>query len=70
MVRFPRDLTAAGALTPELATDLSASAWSATALTFVGWDAANGTTAGMTWRSTEPVSTLGSKAFIRLRSGP
>lgn len=69
MVRFPRDLTAAGSLIPELATD-PATNWSPGALTFLGWDPAIGTQSGMTWRSTEPVSTLGPRAFIRLRAGP
>ena len=69
MIRFPRDLTAEGTLIAELTVDPS-SGWSTSALTFDGWDSAVGTLSGMTWRSTEPVSTLGSKAFIRLRSGP
>ena len=67
MVSYPRNLAAAGSLVPELATDPAAS-WSTAGLTFVGWDPAIGTQSGMTWRSTEPVSALGPKAFIRLRS--
>ncbi len=69
LIRCPRDLTAPGSLIPELTTD-PATAWNPTALTFLGWDPATGTQSAMTWRSTDPITTLGPRAFIRLRSGP
>ena len=70
LIRFPRDLTAGPAtLAPELATSPEG-VWSTAALTFVGWSPAEGTQSSMTWRSTQPISTLGPHAFIRLRATP
>ncbi len=70
IVRFPRELTASAvSVIPEMTVE-PGGPWSSTGLTFVGWDPVDGTRSGMVWRSTEPVSALGPRAFIRLRTVP